>query len=121
MIEDGPTTTHGNMSYGVAYLAAKKLNKNIIKPKKYASGYYKKIYENYKNLEYIIPAIGYNTNQIKDLKNMINKIKPEAIFSGSPINIKKLLNLDIEVFNINYKIKDNKGIIKRYITTYLNK
>ena len=121
VIEDGPTTTHGNMSYGVAYLAAKKLNKNIIKPKKYASGYYKKIYENYKNLEYIIPAIGYNTNQIKDLKNMINKIKPDAIFSGSPIDIKKLLNLDIEVFNINYKIKDNKGIIKRYITTYLNK
>lgn len=121
VIEDGPTTTHGNMNYGVAFLAAKKLNKKIINPKKFATGYYKEVYKKYNNLENIIPAIGYSKNQIIDLKNIINKIKPEAIFSGSPINIKKLLNLNYEVFDINYKIRDKNNLIKKNIYSFIRR
>ncbi len=121
VIEDGPTTTHGNMNYGVAFLAAKKLNKKIINPKKFATGYYKEVYKKYNNLENIIPAIGYSKNQIIDLKNIINKIKPDAIFSGSPINIKKLLNLNYEVFDINYKIRDKNNLIKKNIYSFIRR
>ena len=47
IIEDGPTTTHGGMSYGARYLAAKQAKLRIVDPKPHAVGSLRKIYSNY--------------------------------------------------------------------------
>jgi len=105
VVEDGPTLTHGGMSYGAGYIAAKENNAEVVDPRKYAVGSLKEIYKKYKHLKLILPAMGYGKKQISELEKTINKTPCDAVISGTPIFLSRVLNSKKPIVRIQYELK----------------
>ncbi|MCP4760340.1 MAG: GTPase [archaeon] len=105
IVEDGPTLTHGGMAYGAGYVAATQNGAIIIDPKPYVTGSLKDIYEEFPQISEIVPAMGYNDQQIKDLQETINKAECEYVLDGSPIDLGKLIECNKPIIRIGYDIE----------------
>ena len=115
IVEDGPTLTHGDMEYGAGYCAFKEINnKNhnlkIIKPSKYAVGSIQDVYQKYQHLEYILPAMGYSAQQIKDLEETINNSNADVVLSATPIDLSKVVNVRQSIVNVKYVLKPHTSL-----------
>ncbi len=109
VVEDGPTLTHGGMAFGAGYIAAKDAGAKIISPKKYAVGSIKKIYEKYKQVKDVLPAMGYGEEQIKELQKTINRTPCDVIVSGTPIKLSQIIKTKKPIVNVTYVLHE-KGL-----------
>src|SRR5918911_2608898 len=67
-IEDGPTLTHGDMTYGAAVLAAKQHGAaELLDPRPFAVGSIAQTFETYPHVGALLPAMGYGRKQMEDL------------------------------------------------------
>ncbi len=106
VIEDGPTLTHGNMSYGAGIIIAKKLNaREIVDPRPYALGSIKRAYEKYSHLGPLLPALGYSEKQITELEETIQRIPCDTVVIGTPIDLRRIIRIDKPMVRIEYELK----------------
>jgi len=105
VVEDGPTLTHGNMSYGAGFVAATNSGATIIDPKPYITGTMKKLFEEFPQITQIVPAMGYNDEQIKDMEDTLNKADCDIIIDGSPIDLGKLIKANKPIIRVTYDIE----------------
>jgi len=105
VVEDGPTLTHGGMSYGAGYVAAKNNGAVIIDPKPYLTGILIEIFKEFPQIKEIVPAMGYNDQQIKAMEETLNKSKCDLIINGSPIDLAKLINSNKPIVRVTYDIE----------------
>jgi predicted GTPase len=69
VVEDGPTLTHGEMTYGAGGGRCQKIWCTVIvDPRPFITGTIKKTFEKYPNIGAILPAMGYSKEQIHDLE-----------------------------------------------------
>lgn len=120
VIEDGPTLTHGGMSFGAGYVAAKSFTKKIVDPRPYAEGSIKKTFEKYRHLKEVLPAMGYNLTQIKELENTINKADCDAVVIGTPIDLTRFIKINKPHTRVFYELEE-KGKLKKEIKKLLKK
>ena len=106
VIEDGPTLTHGEMSFGAGYLVAKQNKTKIISPKKYAVGSIKETYEKYKHMSEVLPAMGYSERQIKELELTINKTPADIVIDGSPFNLSRIVKVNKPIVSVEYFLQE---------------
>jgi len=124
VIEDGPTLTHGGMSFGAGFIAAKRAKASeIIDPRPYAVGSIKDVYNKYTHLEKILPAMGYSDEQIKELEQTINNSSCEVVVIGTPINLLKLIKIDKPAVRVKYELKvvsdlTLEQILKRFLKNF---
>ena len=60
VVEDGPTLTHGGMTYGAGIVAARRFGASeIVDPRPYATGELAATLAKYPKLEHLLPAMGY--------------------------------------------------------------
>ena len=105
-IEDGPTTTHGEMKFGAAYIAAMKFGaKEIVKPYDYAVGSIKNAMETWGVYD-VLPALGYSETQIKELEDTINSSPAEVVLAATPINLSKVIKTDKPILRIRYELQE---------------
>jgi len=105
VIEDGPTVTHGSMTFGAGMVAAKEYGaKTIVDPRPFAVGSILDTFEKYTHLTNVLPAIGYGKKQIKDLQETINATKCDVIVSGTPIDLTRVLRTSIPIVRIRYGV-----------------
>ncbi|MFW9877744.1 MAG: cyclic 2,3-diphosphoglycerate synthase [Candidatus Thorarchaeota archaeon] len=109
VVEDGPTLTHGNMSYGAGYVAAKNNGAIIVDPRPYLSGSMITVFEEFPQITEIVPAMGYNDQQIKDMEDTLNKADAEVIVDGSPIDLEKLIKSNKPIVRVSYDIEALKS------------
>jgi predicted GTPase len=94
VIEDGPTLTHGELSIGAGYIAARKCGAEIVDPRPYTVGSIKAAYEKYPQIEMIIPALGYSEKQVKELEQTVNNATDvDAVVIGTPIDLRRIINI----------------------------
>jgi predicted GTPase len=94
VIEDGPTLTHGELSIGAGYIAARKCGATIVDPRPYTVGSIKEAYVKYPQIEMIIPALGYSDQQIKELEQTVNNATDvDAVVIGTPIDLRRIINI----------------------------
>jgi predicted GTPase len=106
VIEDGPTLTHGGMTYGAGVVAAKKLGAaEIVDPTPYAVGSIKATYEKYPNARGILPAMGYSPLQIAELEATIEKTPCDAVVSGTPIDLTRVLKIGKPATRVRYELE----------------
>jgi predicted GTPase len=118
VIEDGPTITHGGLSYGAAYLVAKENGAKIIDPRPYAIGSIKKAFEEYKHIAEVLPALGYSKNQMKELEKTINKVPCDVVVIGTPIDLSRFLKIKKPFVRVKYMLEESKElekIIKKFL------
>lgn len=123
VIEDGPTVTHGSMSYGAGILAAKKYGaKSIIEPRSYAVGSIIATFKKYPHLTNILPAVGYGKRQIQELESTINNIDCDVIISGTPIDLTRILKTKKPIVRIKYSVgKKTAFEIEKILDKFLKK
>jgi len=105
VVEDGPTLTHGGMSIGAAYVAAKNAEAKIVDPRKFLVGSMKEVYEDFPQITQIVPAMGYTDQQIEDLEKTLNNVKADIILNGSPIDLTKLIKTNKPIVKVSYDIE----------------
>ncbi len=124
VVEDGPTLTHGNMSYGAGYVAAKNNGAIIVDPRPYLTGSMKNLFEEFPQITEIIPAMGYNDQQIADMERTLNNAEAEIIIDGSPIDLGKLIKCNKPIVRVNYDIEAIKSptieeVLDKFIKQHL--
>jgi predicted GTPase len=123
VVEDGPTLTHGGMSYGAGWLAAKQAGAaEIVDATPYAVGSIKATYESYPNARKILPAMGYGEDQIRELEATINATPADVVVEGTPINLQRILSVDKPIANVAYELEElEPGEIERAVRRVLDK
>jgi predicted GTPase len=105
-IEDGPTLTHGNMKFGAAVVAARNYGASeIIDPTPFAVGSIKKTLNDYK-LDKLLPAMGYDADQIRELEETINAADCDIVLSATPADLSRILKVDKPVLHIGYELEE---------------
>ena len=107
VIEDGPTLTHGGMSYGAGMVAADEFGAaEIVDPRPYAVGSIKEAYTKYPHLRKLIPALGYYEDQLKDLEQSIKATPCDLVLIGSPIDIRRVIEVDKPSMRVGYELEE---------------
>jgi predicted GTPase len=107
VVEDGPTLTHGDAPYGAGLLAARKYGAAaIVDPEPAAVGTLKRVFATYDHLEAVLPAMGYSDEQIRDLEATIRNADPEVVVSGTPVDLGRLLDVDVPVVRVRYELEE---------------
>ena len=106
-IEDGPTLTHGEMTYGAAVLAAKQHGAaELVDPRPFAVGSIAKTFEDYPHVGNLLPAMGYGNGQIDDLRKTIDASDAELVLIGTPIDLRKLVDFDRPALRVTYRLQE---------------
>jgi len=107
VVEDGPTVTHGGLSHGIGYAAARRYRpKEIIDPRKFARGRLKETYKKYPHIGPVLPTLGYTEEQLAELKDVITRSRSEAIVMGSQLDIQKVLGLGLPIARVSYELEE---------------
>lgn len=117
-VEDGPTVTHGGMPYGAGTVFAKQKNAVIVDPRPFTQGSITKAFDKYKQLQMVVPALGYSPAQVKELEKTLNACEADYIVSGTPINLASVVRVNKPVVQVNYTLRekgalDLKKILKK--------
>jgi predicted GTPase len=106
-IEDGPTLTHGEMTYGAAVLAAKQHGAaELVDPRPFAVGTIAETFEHYPDIGTLLPAMGYGRKQMDDLRETIERCDADLVLIGTPIDLRKLIDLDKPALRVTYKLQE---------------
>lgn len=106
VLEDGPTLTHGEMTYGAGFVAAQKAGAGeIVSPKPYAVRSIADTFAKYTHVEDILPAMGYGDAQVKDLKDTIEAVPCDIIVSATPIDITRVLKVSKPIVRVGYELQ----------------
>ena len=107
VVEDGPTVTHGGMPYGAGTVAAQKFGaREIADPRPYAVRSIRETFEKYPHLEYVLPAMGYGGQQIKDLEETINAADCDVVIGGTPIDLNRVVKADKPIIRVRYELQE---------------
>ena len=107
VIEDGPTLTHGGMTFGAGIVAAQKYRAaKIVDPRPYAVGSIKKTFLKYSHLDKVLPAMGYGHKQVRELAATINKIDCDLVVSGTPIDLNRVLTSNKKILRVRYELQE---------------
>jgi len=117
VVEDGPTLTHGGMTYGAGWVAAEQAGAaEIVDPLPYAVGSIKETYEAYPNARKILPAMGYGAEQIRELQETINATPADVVVQGTPIDIRRVVEVNKPIANVKYDLEEvEPGVIETMI------
>jgi predicted GTPase len=108
VVEDGPTLTHGGMSYGAGFTAARRWKaKEIISPKAKAVGLMAETFHQYPHIGRVIPAMGYSPDQIRDLEATINACDADLVLFATPIDLPHLIHMNKPAMRVRYEYQDH--------------
>lgn len=106
-IEDGPTLTHGGMTFGAGRVAAEKYGAaEIVEPLPHAVGSIRETYEKYPHMKQLLPAMGYYPEQIADLEATIRATPCDTVLVGTPFDISRKLDIDKPALRVRYATED---------------
>ncbi len=107
VVEDGPTLTHGDMTFGAGTIAARKFGAlEIVDPRPYTVGTIKDTFKAYPKIGILLPAMGYGDKQKKDLEATINKTDCDAVIVGTPIDLRKVINIKKPNVRVRYDLSE---------------
>ncbi len=105
VVEDGPTLTHGEMTYGAGHVAARANGAaQIVDPRPYAVGSIKATFEKYTHVTEVLPAMGYGQKQISELEATINATDCDMVLIGTPIDLGLLLKINKPSQRVRYEL-----------------
>jgi predicted GTPase len=106
VIEDGPTLTHGSMTYGAGVVAAKRFGAGeIVDPRPFAVRSILETYEKYPSTGAILPAMGYGQQQMADLEETINHSDADLVIAATPIDLRRVINIKLPMERVRYELQ----------------
>jgi predicted GTPase len=110
VVEDGPTLTHGGMTFGAGIVAAQRFGAaEVVDPRPASVGSIRQVLERYPRLQHLIPAMGYGPLQVKELEATLNAIDADLVLSATPIDITRVMDLNKPVTRVRYDLVQTGG------------
>ncbi len=107
VVEDGPTLTHGNMTYGAGVVAALRMGaEELVDPRPWATGKLAETFEIYPEIGTLLPAMGYGDEQVADLEKTINAVECDAVVIGTPIDLTRIVKIDKPTVRVKYELQE---------------
>jgi len=106
-VEDGPTLTHGEMSYGAAHIAARRFGAaQIVDPRPFAVGSIRQTFARYTQITDVLPAMGYSQQQIRELEETINATDCDLVLIGTPVDLGRMLRINKPTLRVRYELEE---------------
>jgi predicted GTPase len=106
-IEDGPTLTHGEMTYGAAVLAAEAHGAaELVDPRPFAVGSIARTFDEYPHMGRLLPAMGYGRSQMEELRETIARSDADLVLIGTPIDLRRVIELDKPALRVTYRLEE---------------
>ncbi len=122
VIEDGPTVTHGGMSFGAGMTAARAHGAEPVDPRPYAVGTIKETFAKYPHLTNLLPAMGYSAHQVEELEKTVNATPCDAVLVATPVDLSRIIKIEKPVLRVSYKVRDTQeGGIESIVGEFLKK
>ncbi len=110
VVEDGPTLTHGGMSYGAGVVAARRFGAaRLVDPRPSAVGSIAEVLGRYPLLEPLVPAMGYGEAQIRELEATLNAVDADLVLCATPIDLTRVLTLNKPMTRVRYELVEAGG------------
>ncbi|MBD3168574.1 MAG: GTPase [candidate division Zixibacteria bacterium] len=107
VVEDGPTLTHGEMTYGAGVVAAQKYGAaSLVDPRPYTVKSISETFEKYPEIGTLLPAMGYGDKQMKDLETTINRAKCDTVIIATPIDLRRVINIKKKTVRVGYDLQE---------------
>ena len=107
VIEDGPTLTHGEMTFGAGVIAAKRFGASeIVDPRPFAVGSIQATYAKYPTTGAVLPAMGYGAQQIADLEATINAADADLVIAATPVDLTRVLKSRLPMKRVRYELQE---------------
>ena len=107
VVEDGPTLTHGGMTFGAGTLAARRYGASeIVDPRPFLVGQLKNTFATYPDIGRLLPAMGYGDQQLADLEATIAGCDCDAVVIGTPIDLTRVINIDKPSTRVSYDLDE---------------
>jgi predicted GTPase len=107
VVEDGPTVTHGGMSYGAGYVAATQAQAaEIVDPRAAAHNEIAPVYVQYPHIGSVLPALGYHPAQLEALRATINSVDADLVVAATPCDIGALIDINKPVVRARYEFAE---------------
>jgi predicted GTPase len=105
VVEDGPTLTHGEMTYGAGFVAASGNGAAaIVDPRPYAVGSIKRTFAKYSHVKQVLPAMGYGDEQVRELEETINAVPCDLVLVGTPFDLGRVIKSDKPLLRVTYEL-----------------
>ena len=120
-VEDGPTLTHGEMTYGAAVIAAQRFGAaEIVDPRPWLEGTMKETFAKYPSIGRLLPAMGYSAEQIRDLEATIGRVDCDLVLIGTPIDLMRLLTIRKPAQRVRYALEEKgepslSAIVRKFL------
>ena len=105
-VEDGPTLTHGEMSFGAAVVATRLHGGILVDPTPYFVGTLREALREYPQIKDYVPALGYSERQIEDLRETLNSVPADVIVSATPVDLTRIMELNKPVIRVRYELQE---------------
>ncbi len=107
VVEDGPTVTHGGMSYGAGTIAAQDYGAaEIIDPRPHAVGSIAETFAKYKHIGNLLPAMGYSKEQLSELEETINNSGCDVVVAGTPVDLRRVIKVNVPIVRVYYELDE---------------
>jgi predicted GTPase len=107
VVEDGPTLTHGEMSFGAGVVAARRAGAaEIVDPRDYAVGTIVETYRNYPAVGPLLPAMGYSDQQVSDLAQTIDRTPADVVVIATPVDLRRLATFSKPAVRVQYELEE---------------
>ncbi len=107
VVEDGPTLTHGGMSYGAGVIAAQKFGASeLVDPRKWAVDSISETFRKYPKTGTLLPAMGYGDKQVRDLEATINRVECDSVVIGTPIDLRRVVKIKKPSVRVRYDLAE---------------
>jgi predicted GTPase len=108
VVEDGPTLTHGHMTFGAGVIAARRHGAaELVDPRPFLKGSLKETFRTYPGIGRLLPAMGYSPGQVEDLQATINACACDIVVSATPIDLTRLVAIEKPIIRVRYGYRDN--------------
>lgn len=106
VVEDGPTLTHGEMTFGAGIVAAQRYGAALVDPRPWLKGSLIETFAKYTGIGTLLPAMGYGAEQMRDLEATINAAECNVVVIGTPIDLRRIIKLNKPSVRVFYDLQE---------------
>ncbi|MBI4401540.1 MAG: GTPase [Nitrospirae bacterium] len=107
VVEDGPTLTHGGMSFGAGVLAAQKFGAGeLVDPRSCAVGSLRQTFADHPHIGRLLPAMGYGSQQIRELEETIQRVECDLVIVATPVDLRRVIRIKQPTCRVTYELEE---------------
>jgi predicted GTPase len=107
VIEDGPTLTHGEMSFGAGVIGARQAGAaELVDPRRYAVGSLRDVFTKFRQIGPLLPAMGYSATQLGELEETIRRTPCDFVLVATPIDLRRVIRISQPSLRVSYEIAE---------------